>query len=92
MNSTSITVHWTTDKQTIGLICAGSPYSQNPSSFGPYPYNLWSDLEAGFGTTHAMTISGLPDASVPDNSPTHIAILVKDKAGNWNVSADFTVT
>lgn len=86
-SSTSIQVTWNTDTPTIGLIAAGSPNSAG----GPYPYNLWSSLESTYGTSHEVTISGLPDVSVTGNAPTHFCILVKDKAGNWARSPDALV-
>jgi len=86
-SNTSIEVTWNTDTPTIGLIAAGSPNSAGR----PYPYNLWSSLESTYGTSHEVTISGLPDVSVIGNAPTHFCILVKDKAGNWARSPDALV-
>ena len=92
LSNTSIRVSWTTDVPTIGLAAGGSPYSQSPSWVGPYPYNIWSPLETGYGTSHTVTITGLPDVSVTGNGPTHYAVLSKDKAGNWGRSPDAVVS
>jgi hypothetical protein len=88
LSNTSIRVTWTTDKNTIGLVAAGTPNSAGSA----YPYNLWSSLESTYGTSHGVTISGLPDVSVMGNAPTHFCVLAKDKAGNWARSPDAVVT
>jgi hypothetical protein len=92
LSNTSIHVSWTTDKNTIGAIAAGSPYSQTPSWNGLYPYNVWSPLESTYGTSHSSTITSLPDVSVSSNGPTHYAILCKDKSGNWARSPDAAIS
>jgi hypothetical protein len=92
VSSTSIRVSWNTNKNTIGMIAAGSPYSQNPSWNGPYPYNIWSPLETTYGTTHTVTIAGLPDVAISGNGPTHYAVVCKDKAGNWARSPDVVIS
>jgi hypothetical protein len=74
------------------MIAAGSPYSQNPSWNGPYPYNIWSPLETTYGTTHTVTIAGLPDVAISGNGPTHYAVVCKDKAGNWARSPDVVIS
>lgn len=91
LGNTSIRVSWTTDKPTIGLAAAGSPYSQSSSWAGPYPYNIWSPLETGYGTSHTVTITGLPDVSVSGNGPSHYTVVSKDKAGNWATASDATI-
>ena len=69
------------------------------SVFGYYPYNFWTTLEmdnsAAWGTTHDVTITGLPANNVPPpvghNAPNNVAVLVIDREGNWNVSGNFSV-
>jgi hypothetical protein len=87
-SNTSIRVQWTTDKPTIGLVAAST---NNSFTAGVYPYNLWSPLETSFSTSHDITITGLPDATQSGNNPTHINVVSKDKADNWNCIADVAV-
>jgi hypothetical protein len=82
LSSTSIRVTWTTDKPTIGMAVAGSAYGQGTNT----PYNVWSPFETGFGTSHDVTITGLPASS-----PTHYSVLVKDVAGNSGYAPDATI-
>jgi hypothetical protein len=100
VSNTSIRVRWTTDKSTLGIVIAGTPNSATtPWTGTPTLYNLWTTLEMDnggvWGTTHDVTITGLPDASVTppsgSNAPNNVAVLVIDRAGNWNVSANFVV-
>jgi hypothetical protein len=88
VSATQIQCKWTTNKPTIGLVAAATPNSYNKRGF---PYYIWSPLETGFGTAHNITITGLPDNRVSGNSPTHINIVVKDYADNWNCIADTQV-
>jgi hypothetical protein len=103
INPTSIRVQWHTDKYTLGIICAGTPNSNKGNSFGfglPARYNLWTTLEmdntALYGTTHDVTITGLPDSTLSPggfpNGPTSVAVLVIDRAGNWNLSANYSIS
>jgi len=91
LSNTSIQVSWTTDVPTISLAGAGSPYSQTVAWSGSYPYNVWSPLETGYGTSHTVTITGLPDVSVAGNGPTHFTVVSKDKAGNWATVPDAVI-
>jgi hypothetical protein len=99
VSATSIRVRWTTDKNTLGIVIAGTPNSNVTSVFGYYPYNFWTTLEmdnsAAWGTTHDVTITGLPANNVTplagSNAPNNVAVLVIDRAGNWNVSRNFSV-
>ena len=100
VNNTSIRVRWTTDKSTLGIVIVGTPNSATtPWTGTPTLYNLWTTLEMDnggvWGTTHDVTITGLPDASVTppsgSNAPNNVAVLVIDRAGNWNLSSNFTV-
>ena len=91
LSNTSIQVSWTTDVPTIGLAGAGSPYSQTVAWSGSYLYNVWSPLETGYGTSHTVTITGLPDVSVAGNGPTHFTVVSKDKAGNWATVPDVVI-
>jgi hypothetical protein len=80
-------------------VIAGTPNSNVTSVFGYYPYNFWTTLEmdnsAAWGTTHDVTITGLPANNVTplagSNAPNNVAVLVIDRAGNWNVSRNFSV-
>jgi hypothetical protein len=85
--SNNINVTWTTDTPTLGIIAAGSLNSAG----GGYPYNMWTlpeqDNAGVYGTSHNVTITGLPPTL-----PTHVCLLVKDKAGNWARSPDVVVT
>jgi hypothetical protein len=92
LSNTSIQVTWSTDKPTIGLIAARSPNSfASTAQFGN-GYNMWSPLEATFASgTRTHTISGLVDVTQPGQNPTHFVVFVKDKAGNWNSTADMTL-
>ena len=89
---TSITVHWTTDKPTIGFAGCGSPTQQG--TVAPYP--VFSPIEeftvpyqgnAGGGLTHSATINQCP-ANV---SPLHYTVCVKDMAGNSSYASDKTI-
>jgi hypothetical protein len=82
VSSTAIKVAWTTDKSTIGFVACGAPSQQ---SYNP-PYNLFSDIESGFSTSHNMTVTGLSTAT-----PTHFSVVAKDVAGNCVHSSDSTV-
>ena len=82
VSSTSIKVAWTTDKSTIGFVACGAPSQQG---YNP-PYNIFSDIESGFSTSHNMTVSGLSTAT-----PTHFSVVAKDAAGNCVHSSDATV-
>ena len=73
---------WTTDKSTIGFAACGAP---SQVGFNP-PYNVFSDIESGFGTSHTMTVTGLSTAT-----PTHFSVVAKDSAGNCVHSPDATV-
>jgi hypothetical protein len=86
---TSITVHWTTDKPTIGFAACGSSTQQG--TVAPYP--VFSPIEeftvpyhrnAGGGLTHSATINHCP-ANV---SPLHYTVCVKDMAGNSSYASD----
>jgi hypothetical protein len=92
LSNTSIQVTWSTDKPTIGLIAAQSPNSfASTIQFGN-GYNMWSPLETTFASgTRTNTISGLVDVTQPGQNPTHFVVFVKDKAGNWNSTADMTL-
>jgi hypothetical protein len=87
VTSSSISVSWTTNVPTLGIICCGS----SNSAGSPYPYNVfttWDEDNSGtYGTSHSVTITNLPTSS-----PTHYVVEVKDEAGNWNVTTDATVT
>jgi hypothetical protein len=100
VNSTTITVSWVTNKDTIGLACASStanyntgigfpiPYIRN--SVYTMPYGCWSPLEPAFlaaGVTHSATISWCPTAT-----PLHFSVVVKDRAGNFSFAQDQTIT
>jgi hypothetical protein len=74
---TSFMVTWQTDKPTIGLAACGTTANV---------YTVWSPIEASFGTSHTVTISGAPAAS-----PQHIAVLSKDVAGNSAVSPNAVI-
>jgi hypothetical protein len=57
------------------------------SAYGRGRYNVWSPFETGFGTSHDVTITGLPASS-----PTHYSVLVKDVAGNSGYAPDATIS
>jgi hypothetical protein len=94
VSATSIRVRWTTNKNTLGIVIAGTPNSSRS-----YLYNFWTTLEmdnsAVWGTTHDVTITGLPANNVTppagSNAPNNVAVLVIDRAGNWNLSGNFSV-
>ena len=88
---TTLTVTWTTDKPTLGMVCAGSP-AQQGYSYGS-PYNLFQ-MESyvpgvsGYKTTgHTATVTNLPSVS-----PIHYSVIAKDLAGNPSFTSDETVT
>jgi len=100
VSNTSIRVRWTTDKNTLGIVCAGTPNSATtPWTGSPALYSLWTTLEMDnsgvYGTTHDVTITGLPDKSVTppsgSNAPNNIGLLVIDRAGNWAYAGPFSV-
>ena len=100
VSNTSIRVRWTTDKNTLGIVCAGTPNSAaTPWAGSPALYSLWTALEMDnsgvYGTTHDVTITGLPDKSVKppsgSNAPNNIGLLVIDRAGNWAYAGPFSV-
>jgi hypothetical protein len=91
----TITVSWTTDKDTIGVACAGSdtnynhPFNAKPYLYGgvnPMLYSSWSPIETSYGTTHSATIPW-----VPKSLPTHFSVVVKDRAGNSSYAQDQTI-
>jgi hypothetical protein len=98
-SATSIRVRWTTDKNTLGIVIAGTPNSNVASPFGSLLYNFWTTLEmdnaAAWGTAHDVTITGLPANNVTppfgSNAPNNVAVLVIDRAGNWNLTSNFSV-
>jgi hypothetical protein len=53
------------------------------------------DNSGVYGTTHDVTITGLPDkSSIPpsgSNAPNNIGLLVIDRAGNWAYAGPFSV-
>jgi hypothetical protein len=84
--ATQITVHWTTDKPTVGIACAGTP--NQFSLFGLYPmYSTISAPGGTYGTTHSMPVQVLSGLS-----PVHFTVLVKDMAGNLSHAIDHTIT
>jgi hypothetical protein len=83
-SSTSITVSWTTDKPTIGLAMAGSPTQVGK----PWPFNVPSPIEAGYGTSHSATITGIASGVTPVS---YVAI-AKDMAGYCVYSSASAVT
>jgi len=84
ISSTSIRVRWTTNKNTIGVIVAGTTNSHGKV----WPYNLWTSLETSYTTSHDQTLTGIPAAP----TPTYIVVVTIDKAGNWNRSQEFAVS
>jgi hypothetical protein len=100
MSNTSIRVRWTTDKNTLGIVCAGTPNSATtPWTGSPALYSSWTTLEMDnsgvYGTTHDVTITGLSDKSVTppsgSNAPNSIGLLIIDRAGNWAYAGPFSV-
>ena len=80
-SSTNIHVTWTTDKSTIGMVGSASDAQ---FGFGSFP--IYTDLEPGFATSHAM------DLTVPASiSPLHVQITVKDMAGNYSHTVPVTI-
>lgn len=101
VSNTSIRVRWTTTKATIGLVLVGTPNSNHTNSEGKLQiYSLWTTFEMDnsgvYGTTHDVTITGLPDKTVTppsgSNAPNNVAVYVFDRAGNWSQSANFVVS
>lgn len=84
-SATSITVTWTTDKPTIGL--AGGTTPTQAAQGQLMRYGVFSPIESAFGTSHSVTISGLPEVS-----PTHYVAVSKDYAGNCSYSPDQAIT
>jgi hypothetical protein len=80
LSSTSVRVAWNTDKRTIGFAMAGSALQV------PF-YNVYSAIESGYGTSHSVTIVGLPSGV----SPIHYSIVSKDVPGNSSYIADQTI-
>jgi hypothetical protein len=72
----TLTVTWNTNKRTIGFAMAGSALQV------PF-YNVYSPIESGYGTSHSVTIVGLPSVS-----PIHYSIVSKDVPGNSSYIAD----
>jgi hypothetical protein len=67
-------VTWTTDKATIGYVRFGSTAN----------YFRWSPLEAGYGTSHTVTLSDTGAAI-------HYMIVSEDQASNLTGTVDKTV-
>jgi hypothetical protein len=82
LSPTSIRFTWNTNKPTIGYAMAGSA---NQQAFVPasMPYNIFSPIEGNYGTSHNVTITGLPKSS-----PIHYSVLSKDFSGNSAYTAD----
>jgi hypothetical protein len=80
-SSTQITVSWTTDKPTIGMVAAGAP-----GNFALGVYSLLSALENSYGTSHSQTVQVLSGVT-----PVHYVVVVEDQHGNFSHTVDLTV-
>jgi hypothetical protein len=85
LSPTSIRFTWDTNKPTIGYAMAGSANQQTfiPASA---PYNVFSPIESSYGTSHNVTITGLPTSS-----PIHYSVLSKDLVGNSAFTGDAAI-
>lgn len=76
IDGTTARVTWDTDEPTLGYVRFGSTVN----------YFRFSDIESSFSTSHAMTLSYLPE-----NTTEHFAIVVEDQASNFTMTPDHTV-
>jgi hypothetical protein len=86
VSNTSIRVRFTTDKATLGLVCAGAA-----NSFGskwPYPVIGQFDSDT-FATNHDITLTGIPDKTTYGTS--HVVVIAVGKGGILQCTADFAV-
>ena len=80
-SATQITVSWTTDRPTLGMVAAGAP-----GNFALGIYSLFSDLEIGFGTSHS-----LPVQVIAGVDPVHYVVVCEDQFGNFAHTIDQTL-
>ena len=87
VNSTTITVTWTTDKSTIGFAgaCSLAQAALGLNIYNQLNHQVCSPIESAFSTNHSVTISGLPTGTV-----SYIAV-AKDHAGNITYSNPLTI-
>jgi hypothetical protein len=74
LDSTDMSVTWTTDQSTLGFVAWGTA---SGTYFG------WSPIETGYSSTHSVTISNLPAGQ-----SIYFVVRAKNQAGNQNVSAE----
>jgi hypothetical protein len=73
-SSTQITVSWTTDIPTLGMVAS---YTPGQWAIGAKA-SIYSDLESGFGTSHSM-----PCQVLAGLSPVHYTVVCEDQHGNF---------
>jgi hypothetical protein len=89
LSHTSIRVTWTTDQSTIGLACAGTAALIGKQ----YTYSVYSPLESGYGTSHNVVITQVPDTIAgPSTGAIHFCVLSKNVEGTSSYSPDQTIT
>jgi hypothetical protein len=82
-STTQITVTWTTDLPTLGMVAAWAPGQR---ALGTTP-SLFSELESGFGTTHSM-----PCMVLAGVTPVHFVVVCETQHGIFAHTSDQTVT
>jgi hypothetical protein len=81
-SATQITVSWTTDKPTLGMVAAGAP-----GNFALGIYSLFSELENNFSISHSMPVQVLAGTS-----PQHYVVVCEDQHGNFAHTTDQIVS
>ncbi len=77
-DATDMTVNWTTDKQTLGVISWGTT---SGTHFG------WSPIESTYGNSHSVTVSNLPAGQT-----IYFVVRSKDVPGNQTVTVEQSFT
>lgn len=77
-SSTAASVSWITNQPTLGFAAWGTT---SGNYFG------WSQIEAGYSTAHALTVTNLPAGQT-----IYLVVRAKDQAGNQTVTTEQTLT
>jgi hypothetical protein len=78
VDPTTMSVSWTTDKQTLGFVGWGT---------SPGNYFGWSPFESGYNASHTVTVPNLPAGQT-----IYFVVRSKDLAGNQSVTTQQSLT